>query len=272
MNYATRVAVVGLIGGCCAGAAVRAEPVESKCIPVPIAAMHPLPRAGASPFLTTQRLARIENDTVACLDRSTLEPGRCTFRTEASSASGDWVEDPGGVRYAPIGQAAESVAGRGGYIVAATVEAGGVPCAGGARSRDMAGVSQSQELAEVCAVEVMGAATNASRRPLRNYATLPVCTSSYPHPDGARLHSADRASGVYCYIGEGAGLNDPGGRERDRNGVAFIGNYSCHVGWSGGFEVWVAKRPRTLKAPAPGIVDTRSPIVWRPVTAVRVAN
>jgi hypothetical protein len=153
------------------------------------------------------------------------------------------------------------------------VEAGSVPCAGGARSRDVAGVSQSQELTEICAVEVMGAATNAAGRPLRNYATLPVCTSSYPHPDGARLHSADRARGVYCYIGEGAGLNDRNGRERDRDGVPYLGNYACHVGWSGGLEVWVAKRPSTIKFPAPGRVDSRSPIVWRPVsTAVRVAN
>ena len=73
MDYAMRVAVIGLIGACCASAAVRAEPVESKCMPVPIAATHPLPRAGASPFLTTQRLARIEYDTVACLDRLTLD-------------------------------------------------------------------------------------------------------------------------------------------------------------------------------------------------------
>jgi hypothetical protein len=114
MDYAMRGLAIGLIGACCVGAAARAEPVESKCTPVRIAATDPFGRAGESPFLVTQRLARIDNDTVTCLDRLTLSPARCTFRTEASGASGDWLEDPGGVRYAPIGQAAVSVAGRGG--------------------------------------------------------------------------------------------------------------------------------------------------------------
>ena len=90
----------------------------------------------------------------------------------------------------------------------------------------------------------MGSPVNASGLPLRHYASLPVCTSSYPHPDGARLHSADPANGVYCYVGEGAGLNDPNGIERDRRGYAIGGKPYCHVGWSGGVEVFVGKRRR----------------------------
>lgn len=133
---------------------------------------------------------------------------------------------------------------------------------------DAAGISASEELARMCATEVMGSAANAGGRPLRNYATLAVCTSSHPHPDGARLVSADRAAGVYCYIGEGAGMNDRNGQERDREGRPLLGPGTCHIAWSGGYEVFVAKRPATNK----NKVIANSPIVWRPVAPARIAN
>ena len=183
------------------------------------------------------------------------------------------MEDNQGRRFAPIGQTLTKEGRRGGtYVIAALVTGNTVPCIEHAATRDVAGTSGSIDLAAACIVETMGSASNASRRPLRNYATIPVCTSSYPHPDGATLQSADKAAGTYCYIGEGAGLNDPGGRERDYRGVYLTGAQHCHVGWSGGVEVFVAKRPATIAYPPPGRVDPKSPIVWRPVTSVRVAN
>ena len=42
--------------------------------------------------------------------------------------------------------------------------------------------------------------------------------------------------------------------------------------WSGGYEVYAAKRPATINWPAPGRVNPNTPIVWRPVSTVSVAN
>ena len=78
--------------------------------------------------------------------------------------------------------------------------------------------------------------------------------------------------GVWCYKGQGAGLNDPSGTERDINGWYLSGSRRCHVAWSGGYEVAAAKRPAVINYPLPARVDTRSPIVWRPVTSMPIAN
>ena len=93
----------------------------------------------------------------------------------------------------------------------------------------------------------------------------------FPHPDGAQL-TRSPSPGVYCYIGQGAALNDFNGTERDRNNVYLTGFVYTHVAWSGGYEVYAAKRPATVNFPAPGFVRTDTPVVWRPVTNVRVAN
>jgi len=278
MNATKHLLAVGLAWTGFSSALQAADATLSKCSPLEVSAVHPLPRAGENPFMTTQRLALIENGTVPCLHGGTLEATRCSFIVEQPpdarlAVSGHWVQDAKGRRYALAGQPlALDGARKGPYIVAAAVENDTVPCVMGARSRDMAAASASEELAGFCLVETMGSSTNRSGRPLENHATIPVCTSSYPHPDGARLHSADRAAGIYCYIGQGAGLNDHNGRERDHRGSYLKGNQYCHVSWSGGVEVFVGKRPATVSYPAPGRVNPRTPIVWRPVSSVRVAN
>lgn len=256
------------------GAVLATDPKVSKCSPVKVTAVHTLQQAGESLFMTTRRLALIDNATVPCIHGATFEATRCSFIAKQPGAvSGDWIDAADGRRYALAGQPlALDGARKGPYVVASAVENDTVPCAMGARSRDMAAASSSEELAGFCMVETMGSTKNAGGRLLENHATIPVCTSSYPHPDGAKLHSADRAAGIYCYIGQGAGLNDPNGRERDHRGVYLRGNQYCHVSWSGGVEVFVGKRPATVSYPMPGRVNPKTPIVWRPVSSVRVAN
>jgi hypothetical protein len=56
------------------------------------------------------------------------------------------------------------------------------------------------------------------------------------------------------------------------NNAYLTGATLCHVVWSGGYEVFAAKRPAVRTFPLPGAVDTKTPIVWRPVTTLVVAN
>lgn len=107
--------------------------------------------------------------------------------------------------------------------------------------------------------------------PLLNYATREVCTSSFPHPDGA-MPIRKPSPAVYCYKGTGAALNDPSGTERTSNGVYLTGSARCHVVWSGGYEIFAAKRPAVRTYPAPGAIDPNTPIVWRPVTTLTIVN
>jgi hypothetical protein len=258
--------------------AVSAEPQISTCEPIIVSNVHRAsPAAKNDPFPRRQRLGLIENGTVPCIHGDRAEPTRCAFLAldfaKGGKASGHWVEDKQGRRFAPIGQTLTKEGRRGGmYVVAALVTNNTVPCIEYAASRDVVGTSGSVELDPGCITETMGSSSNASGRPLRNYATIPVCTTSHPHPDGATLQSANKAAGTYCYIGEGAGLNDHNGRERDQRGNYLTGAGNCHVGWSGGVEVFVGKRPATIAYPPPGRVNPNSPIVWRPITSVRVAN
>ena len=127
------------------------------------------------------------------------------------------------------------------------------------------------ELARGCVTEVLGSASNVTGLELDSYATREVCTSSFPHPD-AETFVRRAADGSYCYTGEGAGLNDRDGTERDQYGRYFTKDEYCHVLWSSGAEVPAAKRPATSTYPAPGRVRTDTPILWRPVSTVTIAN
>jgi hypothetical protein len=273
MKNTTRLtAAAMLLSAAATTLAQEPRPLLSTCSPVSTAAVHAFSRTGENPFPPGQRLARIESGTVPCMHIDEAAATRCAFRTEPA-ASGSWLEDRQGRRFAQAGQRlAKDGAPGGEYVVTAQVTDNKVACVDRPLTRDAVGTSASMELAVPCVVEVMGSAKNALNRPLRNHATIPVCTSSYPHPDGARLHSVDKAAGVYCYIGEGAGLNDPNGWERDARGQYLTGYGHCHVAWSGGVEVFAAKRPATIAFPTPGRVNPKTPIVWRPVSSVRVAN
>jgi len=98
------------------------------------------------------------------------------------------------------------------------------------------------------------------------YATREVCTSN--HPPVVRTEG-----NVFCYRGDGAGLNDINGTERDNTGHYIPGEQYCHDIVSDGYVVPAAKRPATKTLPAPGVVNTKTHIAWRPVAPdVDIAN
>ena len=208
--------------------------------------------------LGNTRLAAIEGGSVACMHIETLEVRRCPFNEN----SGDWIESLEG-DFAVTGQAVSPDGGpEEQYVVASKVEPDGRVPALEPSGHDSAGVASGVELAGAAMLERLGSATNASGRALRNYATLEVCTGTYPHPDGAQLSSTP-APGVFCYIGEGAGLNDRYGTERDEFGAYYPGTLYAHTGWSNGYEVPVGKRPSSGGWPLQ--VFPTSPLAWRPV-------
>ena len=242
---------------------------RSPTTPVVASALH------GKDFLGDSRLARIENGTVPCLGVDTAQPARCAF----TESSGSWLESGKG-RFARTGQNISLDGKPGGdYVVAAKVGPDGSVPALAPAGFDSVGVSSADSLSGGAAVETLNSAANATfAQPLINYATREVCTSSYPHPDGAllnRWYTATKADGstyqVYCYIGAGAGLNDINGAERDEYGRYYEAEAQYHVIWSNGYEVPAAKRPSTGGYPAKVIVN--SAIVWRSVdNRVAIAN
>jgi hypothetical protein len=267
-----RISLATFAIGLVAPAALAQEPAVSRCSPV-AGVPHPRALSETEQFQAGRRLALIENGSVPCVHQDTGRTTTCTFRTGVRggkrNASGSWLAAEDGRRYAPAGQPVSRDGRRpGDHVIAARVVDGAVPCVAAAATRGTSGVPVGQELHGACIVETPNASTNTTGQPLRNVATIPVCTRTHPHPDGASVHSFDPAAGVYCYVGAGAGLNAWNGQERDANG-----NYLpvCHVLWSSGLEVFAAKRPATKGYPRR--VDTKSELAWRPyVSSVRIAN
>lgn len=262
----------------------------STCRPVTPAAVHRVPETGVDflgePFRGNRRLALIENGTVPCVEVDTMEATRCAFWTAddttrlARRASGPWMEDADGQRYTVVGHPVTrdgSLSG-GAYIIATTPEADGAVTCVASSGRDAVGASASIEMADTCILETAGAEWNASGRPLMNYVTRYVGTTSVPHPDGAALVSFDPVAGVGWYTGQGAALNDTGGLERDQYGVDALGNpvgnvWPCHLIELMGVQVPAAKRPSTRSFPAPGSVNVNSRIRWLAVNPyVEIAN
>lgn len=222
-------------------------------------------------FFGNTRLAKIDNDSVPCLQMDTAAPARCVF----TRTSGSWL-DSGKGRFAKVGQAITLDGKPGGdYVVAARINPDGTVPALAPAGHDAEGVPAGTELAGACVVETLLSSTNATGRRLVNYATREVGTSSYPHPDDAQVirQQWNGTAWSYYYIGEGAGLNDMYGTERDQNGIYLNGAAHCHIIWANGYEMTGAKRPGTKSYPSPGAVVTTSPILWRGVNnAVRIAN
>lgn len=245
-------------------------PITSPCKPVPVRETH------GKGFEALCRLAFIDHGTVPCLSVNTARPRTCRF----TPRSGAWLESTTGAAYALAGQSISPRGVPGGRYVIASRRSRKepTPCMQDpnrprARTSDSAGTASGSELAGSCTVEVFGSTKNASGLPLANYATRTVCSSTFGSLDQLTAeYIGSPQPGVYCYKGQGAGLNDISGRERDRNNVYLTGSKRCHVAWSGGYEVFAAKRPATISYPAPGRVDAKSPIVWRPVSTVPVAN
>jgi Tol biopolymer transport system component len=260
---------------------IRIGATTSSCRPVTPVRVHPPPESCAegnamgNPFLANRRLTPVEGRTVPCVEVDTMEPTRCSFSTGtdptrprlAPPASGPWVEDAEGRRYAVVGQPVTrdgSLEG-GAYIVATEPEAdGSVPCLG-ASGQDAAGISlfgPGSDLAATCMVQLAGSDWNYGGVQLQNHATRHVGTSSLVHPDGLTPVSVDPVRGIAWYTGRGAALNDPAGMERDEFGVYYDFPWACHYIEAGGMTVPAAKRPSVRSYPPPGVVDVNSPIRW----------
>lgn len=256
-------------------------PRYSKCAPVEIRAVH------GGEVLPNARLQRIENGTVPCLHVEEMTVEVCLFSTTTVSASGRWVEGPGG-DYALVGQALALDGRPGGeWIVAARVgEADRVACVEPIGQDTMGRVAEGTELASTCVVETVLAPYNTLSAngfaPIWNFAALEVCANNNPgvnpHPDYADLVRSYASPGsevddVFCYTGFAAALNDINGAERDWLGEYRVGEANCHYLLVSGVEVPAAKRPATRSLPAPGLVIDTTPIVWRPVNPnIPIAN
>jgi hypothetical protein len=266
----TSAALLAVAAFAPSAASAAEQPTTSPCRPVPVADTH------GKGFEAFCRLAYIDHGTVPCLSINTAKPRTCRF----TPRSGAWLESTSGAAYALAGQSISPRGVKGGNYVIASRRSrkDPPPCmqdpkAPKASAADSAGTSASTELASSCTVEVFGSAKNASGLALANYATRPVCSSTHDSFDQLTAqYLGSPEPGVWCYKGQGAGLNDPNGTERNSSNVYLTGSKRCHVAWSGGYEVFAAKRPATISYPAPGRVDTKSPIVWRPVTSILVAN
>ena len=253
----------------------------SNCVPVEVRA------AFGGRILANTRLARIEDGRVPCMHIEEMTTALCVFSMASGSESGKWVETPEG-SFAQIGQALSRDGKPGGdYVVAARVGAVDSAFCIEPTGMDTAGrVSPGVELAIACVVEEVLMPWNALSviqwAPLVNVATLEVCSrnnpATVPHPDGSQVVRSYAQPGsavddTFCYSGWGAALNDINGTERDETTAYRIGEGYCHMIVSGGFEVPGAKRPATKSLPAPGIVNDKSYIVWRPVNPnILIAN
>jgi hypothetical protein len=262
------------------------SPAASSCSPVEVKTLH-----GAN-FHGNTRLTKIENGTVPCLHVDDGTVAVCRF--SAASASGEWLEGPDGA-FAKVGQAISLNGAPGGdYIVAARMsDAADVPCVE-PTSRDTAGwVAPGTELGMTCTLQEALTGLNAlvdvsyergyfdfALYSLVNNTTREVCSSNNPevnpHPDGAsfvRTTIGRDGKTAYCYTGPGAALNDINGTERDATGSYLNGEQYCHWIVSSGYVAPGSKRPATKSLPAPGIVNTSSPILWRPVNPnINIAN
>lgn len=235
---------------------------RSTCSPK---AVHKVHAKNNDVVFGNARLSRIEEGKVACLHVDDASKAECVFKR----TSGIWVETADGA-FALAGQAISLEGKPGGeYVVASQVDPGRtVPCID-PTARDTVGTAIGQDLVFACATETLNSATNATGLPLVNYATREVCTSSFPHPDGAIFTRMNGES--YCYIGAGAALNDRGGTERDVTGTYLPDPEYCHVMITGGYEVPAAKRPATGGG-YPVKLNIKTPILWRPVASIPVAN
>jgi hypothetical protein len=206
------------------------------------------------------RLSRLSRaGTVWTVHVESGEPYECDF----AATSGSWLEDEDGVRYALAAQAIGRDGSPGGsYITVTRIETDGlVPALDPETLGDAAGTPKGCELGGSIVIETFGSATNAVG-PLQHVCTLPVQTSTHPHPDGATL--VGPATGpVFTYTGRGAALNDIHGGEVGANGRYLP--LPAHVALVGGFEVIAAKRPATRSFPHPPRVVPESPLVWRTV-------
>jgi hypothetical protein len=228
---------------------------RSRLRPVAVGGLHGRLNAG------NVRLSRMSRaGTVWTVDMETGEPHECDFAPE----SGTWLETEDGTRWALAAQAVGRDGSHGGaYLTVSRIEDdGGVPAVDPKAFGDAAGTPSGCELGGAIVIETFLSATNGSGAPLQHFCSLPVSTSTSPHPDGATLVGPS-AGPVFTYIGRGAALNDIHGGEVGQNGRYLP--LPGHVAISSGFEVIAAKRPAIRSFPAPIRIDPLSKLVWRTV-------
>jgi hypothetical protein len=221
-------------------------------------------------------LSPIRHGKVRTLDPAT---GRVA-QTRFTARSGRWLTAQDGTRYAVANQFITRNGGsHGALLITAPALAGHrVPCSPkglvGAFTADTASYASDGDLSWSGYTEQVGSPYNVSSRPLENYATRDIYTSSPTSPDGApRCPHPNTALGNYCYTFTGAGMNDMNGQERysPAHGATYIDNpYHRHYIWYLGSLVAAAKRPNTKPN---GTLIPNTPIVWRTVNRnANIAN
>ena len=249
-------------------------PAKSPCDPVP------LHQVIGRKVEDNCRISEIKHGRVPCLSVNTGRPAKCAF----SKHHERWLRSKSGRAFAVVGDpVSKTQRAKAKYVVATRVgEKKVVPCADTPDApkraeRDTAGAPSGSELAVTCVLEAIGKPWNVSGEPMDNVTTRTVCMSNAAdlqidlNNSPTSVTSPPPPPGSTCWIGDGAGLNDPNGTERNAYGVYRSGPHRCHIIVSNGYETYAAKRPATTGYPAK--VDFTSPSLWRPYTPyVSVAN
>jgi hypothetical protein len=230
------------------------------CEPVAVTATH-----GEGLFVGNLQLGRVVNGKIPCAHSETAEVAECDFDPDHL----DWLESPSG-RYVLMGQATSLSGAPGEFVTAGQVSAERTLACIEPTAGDTTGLASAVTLSGGCMSELILTAANAARFPLENFTDLEVCSTDQVHPDAhaggpdnTRCFLNQQSGQVNCcWRGEGAALNDRGGRERDRNGVYLPEPHHCHMYMpTPSHALFVAKRPPST---GPG------PIVWRPVSPLLI--
>jgi hypothetical protein len=234
-----------------------------SCEPVRVTETH-----GDGLFVGNLQLGRVVSGKIPCVHSETAAVAECVFNPDHL----DWLESPSGT-YVPMGQATSLSGAPGEFVTAGQVSAGGTLACIEPVGNDSTGLASSTTLSGGCMAELVLTARNASGFPLENFTDLEVCSTDQVHPDAhaggpddTRCFLNQQSGQVNCcWKGEGAALNDRGGRERDRNGRYLPETHHCHLFMaSPSIALFGAKRPPSTGA---------GPILWRPVSPLTfVAN
>ena len=232
-------------------------PRTITCEPVMVTETH-----GDGLFVGNLQLGRVVNGKIPCAHSETAAVAECTFNPDEVR----WLSSPAGT-FVPLGQATSPGGAPGEYVTAGQVSAGGTLSCIEPTAGDSTGGASAIPLAGGCMAETLLSKDNEAGFPLVNFADLEVCSTDLVHPDAqfvggpvnTRCFLNPKTSAVNCcWKGQGAALNDAGGRERDQNGRYLPETHHCHMAMvSSIYTIFVGKRPP---------FSTAGPIVWRPVS------
>jgi len=245
-----------------ASARAAAPPAASTltCRTVAVDAVHGGPIPGRS------QLSQIVHGKVLSMNPNTGTTSMVRFARH----SGRWLRSPSGARYAMAGQAISRDGRPGGsYVIAARLGSNRtVLCAKASALQVFAADTAAAEPAATQlpasgVEETPGSSRNVARL-LENHSTQTICLTTPVHPDGAPRVSHP-SSGIWCYRGRGAWLNDQYGTERQTPEAPVYGAYFTDVIHThrivyNNAVVPAAKRPN---AKPNGEAILNSPIAWR---------